>query len=77
MLILIAPYLLLTNVYVSAAVMLSLSILIILSYNFYITTAKGLGLWRRFGEMAAISLSVAGISFVVGILARTVFGVDI
>lgn len=76
-LILITPYLLLGNVYVAAAVMMSLSILIILSYNFYITTAKGLRLWRRFGEMAIISLGVAGISFIVGILARTVFGVDI
>jgi VIT1/CCC1 family predicted Fe2+/Mn2+ transporter len=58
-------------------VMLTLSILIILSYNFYITTAKGLRLWRRFGQMAAISLGVAGISFLVGIIARMLFGVDL
>jgi vacuolar iron transporter family protein len=76
-LILISPYLLLHNVYVSGAVMLALSILIILSYNFYITTAKGLKLWRRFFEMAGISLCVALISFGVGILIRTFFGVDV
>jgi VIT1/CCC1 family predicted Fe2+/Mn2+ transporter len=76
-LILISPYLLLNNVYTSMVMMMSLSILIILSYNFYITTAKGLRLWRRFGEMASISLGVAGISFLVGIAARTLFGVDI
>jgi hypothetical protein len=57
--------------------MLTLSILIILSYNFYITTAKGLTLWRRFGEMAIISLSVAGISFLVGVIIRTVFNVEV
>ncbi len=76
-LILISPYLLLNNVYTSMVIMMSLSILIILSYNFYITTAKGLRLWRRFGEMASISLGVAGISFLVGIVARMLFGVDI
>jgi VIT1/CCC1 family predicted Fe2+/Mn2+ transporter len=76
-LILILPYLLLNNVYASAGTMMALSVLIILSYNFYITTAKGLRLWRRFGEMAAISLGVAGISFLVGMTARTLFGVDL
>jgi VIT1/CCC1 family predicted Fe2+/Mn2+ transporter len=76
-LILIAPYLLLSNVYFSFLIMIGLSILIILSYNFYITTAKGQPLWRRFGEMAVISITVAGISFLIGILARMLFGVDI
>ena len=76
-LILIAPYLILSNVYASAAVMMTLSVLIILSYNFYITTAKGLRLWHRFGQMAAISLSVACISFFVGMIARMLFGVEV
>ena len=76
-LILIAPYLLLGNVLASMLTMMALSILIILSYNFYITTAKGLPLWRRFGEMTAISLGVAIISFLVGIAARSLFGVEI
>jgi VIT1/CCC1 family predicted Fe2+/Mn2+ transporter len=76
-LILITPYLVLSNVYASVAVMMTLSVLIILSYNFYITTAKGLRLWGRFGQMAAVSLGVAGISFLVGLVARTLFGVEI
>lgn len=76
-LILIAPYLFLSNVYLSGAVMLLESILIILSYNFYITTAKGLPLWRRFFEMAAISVTVAVISFFIGVIARPLFGVEI
>jgi VIT1/CCC1 family predicted Fe2+/Mn2+ transporter len=75
LLVLISPYLLFGNVYASALVMLALSVLIILSYNFYITTAKGLRLWRRFGEMAAISLGVACISFFIGMIARMLFGV--
>jgi VIT1/CCC1 family predicted Fe2+/Mn2+ transporter len=76
-LILITPYLVLSNVYASAVVMLTLSVLIILSYNFYITTAKGLRLWHRFGQMAAISLGVAGISFLVGMFARALFDVEL
>jgi VIT1/CCC1 family predicted Fe2+/Mn2+ transporter len=76
-LVLISPYFLFRNIYISLGVMLTLSILIILSYNFYITTAKGLSLWRRFAEMALISLSVAGISFLVGVIVRTVFKVEV
>jgi VIT1/CCC1 family predicted Fe2+/Mn2+ transporter len=76
-LILIKPYLVFSNVYVSATVMIALSVLIILSYNFYITTAKGLRLWHRFGQMAAISLGVAAISFLVGMIARILFEVDL
>ena len=76
-LVLIAPYLLLESVYRAAAVMMGLNLLIILGYNFYITTAKGLPLWRRFGQMALISLGVAGISFLLGTVARQLFGVDL
>lgn len=73
-LILITPYLLLDNVYICLGLMLASSILIILAYNFYITTAKSLPLWRRFGEMAGLSLGVAVISFFVGMAARVLFG---
>lgn len=76
-LILILPYLLFSNVYVSAVIMMTLSILIILGYNFYITTAKGLRLWRRFGEMAIISIGVACVSFLIGVAVRMFFGIEI
>jgi VIT1/CCC1 family predicted Fe2+/Mn2+ transporter len=75
-LVLIAPYLLLDSVYAALGTMLALSVLIVLGYNFYITTAKGLPLWRRFRDMAAISLGVACISFLVGLIVRAVFGVE-
>jgi VIT1/CCC1 family predicted Fe2+/Mn2+ transporter len=76
-LVLILPYLLLHNVYIAAATMMGLSILIIFGYNFYITTAKGLRFWRRFSEMAAISVVVACISFLIGVAVRTFFGIEI
>jgi VIT1/CCC1 family predicted Fe2+/Mn2+ transporter len=75
--ILITPYLLLANVYLAGAVMLGLSVTIVLAYNFYITTAKNLTLWRRFAEMAGISLCVALISFGVGVLVRHFFQIEI
>ncbi|MBN1918240.1 MAG: VIT1/CCC1 transporter family protein [Verrucomicrobia bacterium] len=74
---LILPYLLLGNVYAAAATMMATSVLIVLAYNFYITTAKNLPLWCRFRDMAAISLSVAAISFLIGLLVRNLFGVEI
>ena len=76
-LILILPYLLLKNVYAAAATMMGLSVLIIFGYNFYIATAKKLQFWRRFSEMAAISIGVAVISFLIGIAVRTFFDIEI
>lgn len=76
-LILIAPYLLFSNVYLSLLVMMTLNVGIILSYNFYITTAKGLPLWRRFGQMVTISFGVACLSFLLGLVARAMFGVEL
>ena len=76
-LILILPYLFLHNVYVAVTTMMVLSVVIIFGYNFYITTAKGLRFWHRFSEMAAISIGVAIISFLIGMVVRTFFGVEI
>ncbi len=67
---LILPYLIFDNVYISLIMMLVFSILIIAGYTFYITTAKSQGFSKRFIEMAAISLTVAVISFIIGYLLR-------
>tara|TARA_Y100000310_G_C20590358_1_gene767653 strand:- start:118 stop:990 length:873 start_codon:yes stop_codon:yes gene_type:complete len=74
---LVAPYFIFSNIYVSLAVMLGIALLIILGYTFYITTAKSLKFWVRFLEMAAISVTVAIISFGVGYLLRMFFGVEV
>ena len=74
---LVLPYFLIENIYVALIVMLTVAILIVLSYTFYITTAKDQPFWRRFLEMAIISLTVAVISFGVGSLLRYIFGVEI
>jgi len=76
-LILVSPYLFIGSVYRAAALMIALSVLIILAYNLYITTAKGLRLWPRFLEMAGISIGVAIVSFLIGAGIRVFFGVDV
>jgi len=74
---LILPYLVVPNVYAALVWMLIIAILIIAGYTFYITTAKNLDFWSRFREMAAISLAVAAISFGIGWVIRSVFGVEL
>ena len=74
---LVGPYLIFDEVYTALGVMLGMTILIIAAYTFYITVAKKLSFWKRFGEMAAISLGVALISFGIGIALKTFIGIDI
>lgn len=75
---LVLPYLLFpSHMYVAAfAVMIVTVMLIILFFNYYISVAKEEPFLRRFLEMALISLSVAVISFVIGILAKNILGID-
>ncbi|MDD1652317.1 MAG: VIT1/CCC1 transporter family protein [Methanomicrobiales archaeon] len=74
---LIAPFLLLSNLYVSLAVTLAIALLVILFFSYYISVARDLPFRKRFLEMAGISLGVAGLSFLMGILVRTFLGVNI
>lgn len=76
---LVLPYLLYPHdMYLSALVtMLAVVVFIIFFFNYYISVAKSLPFWRRFGEMAAISLGVAVISFVIGLVAKSVLGVEV
>jgi VIT1/CCC1 family predicted Fe2+/Mn2+ transporter len=52
-------------------------VLIIAVFTYYISVAKDEPLRRRFLEMAGVSLGVAAFSFLVGLLLRTVLGVDV
>ena len=76
---LILPYLLLgTTQYIAALVcMLAVVILIIAGFTYYTSVAQDQPFKSRFTEMAVISVSVAVLSFVVGILAKNLLGVDI
>lgn len=75
----VLPYLLLPNdMYLTAfIIMLMIVVLIILFFNYYISVAQDLPFLKRFGEMAIISLSVAAISFTIGLIAKTLLDIDI
>jgi len=74
---LILPYLLLKNPYICLASALMVAVLIIASFNYYISVARDLPFRRRFVEMTVLSLTVAAISFGIGFIMRTVFGVEV
>jgi len=76
---LIAPYLLFPNeMYVAALVfMLAIVILIIAGFTYYTSVAQDEPFTSRFAEMAIISISVAVVSFFVGVAAKHFLGVDL
>lgn len=76
---LILPYLLFSpqNYMFALVTMLITVVAIIAAFNYYIAVAKDLPFKRRFLEMAIISLSVAALSFVVGLIVKSALGVDI
>ncbi|MBQ3080507.1 MAG: VIT1/CCC1 transporter family protein [Clostridia bacterium] len=77
--ILIAPYLLMpAGQFIPALIcMLAAVILIIAGFTYYTSVAQGKRFKSRFLEMAGISVSVAVLSFIVGILAKKFLGVDL
>ncbi|MGB4595089.1 MAG: VIT1/CCC1 family protein [Anaerolineaceae bacterium] len=78
---LISPYLLIpqtdSGIYISLAITLLIAIAIIFGFNFYISVAKDLPFKQRFFEMLGISMGVAAFSFVVGLIVRSVFGINL
>ena len=76
---LIAPYLIFpAGQYIPALIcMLAVVILIILGFTYYTSVAQDQPFTSRFLEMALISVGVAVMSFVVGILAKKFLGIDL
>ena len=76
---LVAPYLLLgATGYIAALVcMLLVVVAIIAGFTYYTSVALDQPFIRRFGEMALISIGVAVVSFLVGVLAKSLLGVDV
>ena len=76
---LIAPYLLFpaTQFIPALICMLLIVVLIIAGFTYYTSVAQDQPFKSRFTEMAVISISVAVLSFVVGILAKKFLGVDL
>jgi len=76
---LIAPYLIFPGTQFIPALlcMLAVVILIIAGFTYYTSVAQDQPFKSRFLEMAVISISVAVLSFVVGVLAKKFLGVDL
>ena len=76
---LILPYLIFSNSqYLLALIcMLAVVVLIIAGFTYYTSVAQDQPFRSRFLEMAIISISVAVISFLVGILAKKFLGVEL
>ncbi len=76
-LILVLPYLLIANPLLALPFTLSGALAVILLFTYYTSVAQDHPFGRRFLEMAAISMGVAGLSFVIGILIRSLLPVSV
>lgn len=72
---LISVYFIFSNPFAALAAALVLSLIIILAFTFYTSVAKGLSFKKRFLEMAGISLSIAVINFVIGLVINSYFDI--
>jgi VIT1/CCC1 family predicted Fe2+/Mn2+ transporter len=74
---LVLPYLLFSNYILDLVIALTLAVLIIAVFNYYISVAKDEPFRKRFIEMTGLSLGVAALSFILGYLIRRLLGIDI
>lgn len=70
-LLMILPYLVFSNILYSLFTMLIIVVVIIFMFNYYIAIAKELSFKKRFSEMIVISLGVATLSFLMGLVVRS------
>lgn len=74
---LILPYLLFKNIFVCLGLVVAMALCVILVFTYYISVAKELDFKKRFLEMAGISLGVAALNFLIGLVIRNVFHIDV
>ncbi|MCS7114082.1 MAG: VIT1/CCC1 transporter family protein [Candidatus Bathyarchaeota archaeon] len=74
---LIFPYLLISDAYACLGLTITAGITVIFMFTFYISVAKDLPFKRRFLEMTAISLSVAGLTFIIGFFIKAFLNLEL
>ena len=74
---LVLPYLLIQNYILDLAITLTIAVIIIGVFNYYISVAKDEPFRPRFLEMAGLSLGVATFSFIIGYFIRQWLNVEI
>lgn len=75
--ILVLPFFIFETMAYSLIVMFVCAFLAIVSYTFYISVAKDLSFSKRVIQMSAITFGVALISFFIGYIVKTYFGIEI
>lgn len=75
----VLPYLIFpNNMYLQAFILMIVTVVLIIAFfNYYISVARSQKFFKNFATMTVISLSVALISFVIGILAKRLLNIDI
>jgi len=76
-LLLVVPYFLLTDYYMSLGATLSVAVLVVIFFSFFVSVVKELSFRRLFFEMLFIGLGVAAVSFIIGWFARSFLGAEI
>ncbi len=76
-LLLVLPYFIFNNYILALTATLGIGVFIIFFFNYYVSIAKDLPFRKRFLEMTFLSLGVAALSFVIGIIIRVTLGVEI
>ncbi|MDR2192937.1 MAG: VIT1/CCC1 family protein [Treponema sp.] len=72
---LILPFLCLSNKFIALAITLTIAVCIIFLFNYYLSVTKDMDFKKRCAEMAAISFGVAALSFGIGWLMSRLLGV--
>lgn len=73
---LVFPYFLFSSPYAALALALANALVVIVLFTFFMAVVRDLGYRRTLAEMAAISMGVAFLSFLIGLLLRTALGVE-
>lgn len=76
-LVLVVPYLLVSNIFLSLGLAFAGAMTLIALFNFYISVAQDVPFRSRFMEMAGLIIVVSGISFLAGLGIRTLFGIEV
>ncbi|MFX0171223.1 MAG: VIT1/CCC1 transporter family protein [Candidatus Hodarchaeota archaeon] len=76
---LVSPYIIFDNQYplVILAIVLINAIIIVFLFTFYISIAKNLSFKKRFFEIVSVSLGIATLTFILGIVVRSVLKFEI
>ena len=74
---LVLPYFLTQNVFFSTMIMLLIATLLILVFTYYFSVVQEISFKGHFTEMFVISMGVAAISFVIGLIVRKTMGIEI